>query len=205
MSKIDMTNSQWLFELELKGKAVTLVPLKKEHAPALVAAAADGELWNLWFTSVPGKSSIIAYIEHALAEQAAGRALAFAVVDNSSGKIIGSTRFCNADSNNKRVEIGYTWYAKSFQKTIVNTECKHLLLRHAFEELSAIAVEFRTHWHNRASRNAIARLGAKQDGVLRNHQKLADGSYRDTVVFSIINSEWLTVKANLLFKLQVHG
>jgi RimJ/RimL family protein N-acetyltransferase len=196
-----MTAQQWLSAVELKGKTVMLVPLKAEHASALVKAASDGELWNLWFTGVPSKNSINAYIEFALAQQDAGTSLPFVVVENSSQKIIGSTRFCNADTVNKRVEIGYTWYAKSVQKTVVNTECKHLLLSHSFEALSAIAVEFRTHWYNHSSRNAIARLGAKQDGVLRNHHVMADGSYRDTVVFSIINSEWLTVKANLQFKL----
>jgi RimJ/RimL family protein N-acetyltransferase len=196
-----MTAQQWLSAVELKGKTVMLVPLKAEHASALVKAASDVELWNLWFTGVPSKNSINAYIEFALAQQDAGTSLPFVVVENSSQKIIGSTRFCNADTVNKRVEIGYTWYAKSVQKTVVNTECKHLLLSHSFEALSAIAVEFRTHWYNHSSRNAIARLGAKQDGVLRNHHVMADGSYRDTVVFSIINSEWLTVKANLQFKL----
>ncbi|MFT6925217.1 MAG: RimJ/RimL family protein N-acetyltransferase [Psychromonas sp.] len=126
-------------------------------------------------------------------------------IDNSTNKIIGTTRFCHADVVNQRVEIGYTWYAKSYQGTAVNTECKYLLLSYAFEQLSAIAVEFRTHWHNQVSRNAIARLGAKQDGVLRNHQKMVDGSYRDTVVFSIINHEWLAVKSGLSYKLQVRS
>lgn len=125
----------------------------------------------------------------------------FAVIDNATQKIIGSTRYCNADAINKRIEIGYTWYAKSFQRTGINTECKYLLLTHAFETLNVIAVEFRTHWHNQASRTAIARLGAKQDGVLRNHQKSAEGVYRDTVVFSIIDLEWSAVKTNLQFKM----
>ena len=119
-------------------------------------------------------------------------------------EIIGSTRYCNAEPASKRVEIGYTWYARSYQKSAVNTECKRLLLTHAFEELDAMAVEFRTHWHNHPSRAAIARLGAKQDGVLRNHRRDADGCYRDTVVFSIINQEWPTVKKGLQFKLNRH-
>lgn len=196
-----MNKKAWLTETVLKGETVSLVPLKKEHASALVAAASDGELWNLWFTSIPDAKTVDGYIDFSLAESAAGRSLPFAVIDNATQAIIGSTRFCNADTFHKRVEIGHTWYAKSYQRTSVNTECKYLLLCHAFEQLSAIAVEFRTHWHNQASRNAIARLGAKQDGVLRNHQKMADGSYRDTVVFSIINHEWLAVKSNLSFKL----
>ena len=197
-----MTNNSWLKIAELKGKSVTLLPLKTEYTEALTKAASDGELWNLWFTNVPDKESVSSYIDFALSEQSVGRSLPFVVVNNATQEIIGTTRFCNADALNQRVEIGYTWYAKSFQRTIVNTECKYLLLEHAFENLSAIAVEFRTHWHNFASRNAIARLGAKQDGVLRNHQMLPNGSYRDTVVFSIINQEWYAVKASLSFKLR---
>jgi RimJ/RimL family protein N-acetyltransferase len=197
-----MQDEKWLFDTELKGKTVTLKPLQRGHASALVDAATDGQLWDLWFTSIPTHDSVDAYIDLALTEKAQGRALPFVVVDNLSQKIIGTTRFCHADCANKRVEIGYTWYSKSYQKTIVNTECKYLLLNHAFEKLSTIAVEFRTHWYNHASRTAIARLGAKQDGVIRNDQIMADGSYRDTVVFSIINHEWLAVKSNLMFKMQ---
>jgi RimJ/RimL family protein N-acetyltransferase len=125
----------------------------------------------------------------------------FIVRDKESNKIVGCTRYFNVDEVNHRLEIGYTWYAESVQRTSVNTECKYLLLSHAFEKLDAIAVEFRTHWHNHKSRAAIARLGAKQDGVLRNHQRSADGIYRDTVVFSIINLEWPAVKKSLEFKL----
>jgi RimJ/RimL family protein N-acetyltransferase len=124
------------------------------------------------------------------------------VVDTASNAIIGSTRYCNVDADNKRLEIGYTWYAKSYQRTNVNTTCKLLLLRHAFEKLGAIAVEFRTNWFNYASRKAITRLGAKQDGVLRNHRLSADGTLRDTVVYSIIQSEWPTVKKSLLFEIE---
>ena len=192
----------WLYETTLKGKLVTLIPLKREHRDALLKASSDGELWNLWYTSAPSSKTIDAYLDNAFSEQEAGRALLFAVVDNATQKIIGTTRYCNADNLNHRVEIGYTWYAKSYQRTGVNTECKYLLLSHAFETLSAIAVEFRTHWHNQASRTAIARLGAKQDGILRNHQKNAEGIYRDTVVFSIIDQEWPTVKKNLEYKMR---
>lgn len=191
----------WLEEAELESISVKLSPLRVEHADELVLAASDGNLWELWFTSVPSKDSINSYISHALNQQAKGLALPFVVIDKASGKIVGSTRFCHADVANKRVEVGYTWYSNSFQRSSINTECKTLLLTHAFEVLDAIAVEFRTHWHNQASRQAIARLGAKQDGVLRNHQKMANGLYRDTVVFSIIDLEWPAVKMNLLHKL----
>lgn len=193
--------NNWLNEITLEGNLVKLIPLKADHRSALLEASSDGELWNLWFTGVPSKNSIDAYLEYAFSEQAAGRALLFAVVDKQTQKIIGSTRYCNADNLNHRVEIGYTWYAKSYQRTGVNTECKYLLLQHAFENLDAIAVEFRTHWHNQASRAAIARLGAKQDGILRNHQKTAEGIYRDTVVFSIIDQEWPGVKKGLEYKM----
>lgn len=194
-------NNHWLYETTLKGNLVTLAPLKREHAGGLAEAAADGELWELWYTSVPNSKTIDSYLDQAFTDQANGRALLFVVIENASQKIIGTTRYCNADPLNKRVEIGYTWYAKSFQKTGINTECKYLLLTHAFETLNTIAVEFRTHWHNQASRAAIARLGAKQDGILRNHQKSPEGIYRDTVVFSIIDQEWPAVKKSLEYKM----
>lgn len=194
-------NNPWLYETTLEGKLVTLAPLKREHTTVLLDAAGDGELWNLWYTSVPSIKTIDDYLDQAFKDQSEGRALLFVVIDNATQKIIGSTRYCNADSTNKRVEIGYTWYAKSFQRTGINTECKYLLLGHAFETLDSIAVEFRTHWHNQASRSAIARLGAKQDGILRNHQKNAEGVYRDTVVFSIIDQEWPCVKKNLEYRM----
>lgn len=191
----------WLTDVELESTTIKLIPLTKSHAAPLLEAASDGELWNLWFTSVPSTEKVEDYISNALDQKARGQSLPFVVVEKSTGDIIGSTRFCNADASNQRVEIGYTWYSKRFQRTSCNTECKLLLLTHAFETLNAIAVVFCTNWHNQASRAAILRLGAKQDGVLRNHQKLANGGYRDTVVFSIINSEWLAVKQNLAFKL----
>lgn len=195
----------WFEDIELESENIKLTPLTMEHAGALVNAANDGELWKLWFTSVPSAEIIDDYITTALEQKAKGLSLPFVVIDKASGEVIGSTRFCNADLLNQRVEIGYTWYSKSYQKTSCNTECKLLLLTHAFESLGAIAVEFRTNWHNQASRNAIARLGAKQDGVLRNHQKMPNGGYRDTVVFSIINTEWLAVKENLTFKLSMYN
>ncbi|WP_278384039.1 GNAT family N-acetyltransferase [Alteromonas mediterranea] len=193
----------WFEDIELESENIKLVSLTMEHADALVNAAKDGELWKLWFTFVPNAEIIDDYITTALEQKAKGLSLPFVVIDKASGEVIGSTRFCNADLLNQRVEIGYTWYSKSYQKTSCNTECKLLLLTHAFESLEAIAVEFRTNWHNQASRAAITRLGAKQDGVLRNHQKMPNGGYRDTVVFSIINTEWPSVKENLKFKLSV--
>ncbi len=185
--------------ITLTGHHVLLEPLQPAHRESLVQAASDGALWRLWYTGVPSPEGAEGYIEKALAQQAEGKALPFVVRDKLSQQIIGSTRFCNADLINRRLEIGYTWYAQSSQRTATNSECKFLLLQYAFEQLGCIAVEFRTHWLNHRSRNAIARLGAKQDGVLRNHVIMPDGSYRDTVVFSIIESEWPMVKQHLSF------
>lgn len=196
-----MSATLWLKEAVLESSTISLHPLRHDHAEALAEAAADGELWELWFTSVPRPETVTKYIDDALNEQAAGRALPYVVVHNDTRQVIGTTRFSNADVKNHRVEIGFTWYALRFQRTSVNTECKALMLEYAFEQLQAIAVEFRTHWHNHKSRTAISRLGAKQDGVLRNHSKNPDGSYRDTVVFSIIDHEWLMVKRSLQHKL----
>lgn len=187
----------WLNEVILEGKDVQLIPLRESHSEGLLKAASDGELWNLWFTSVPSEASIENYLQTAFNEQKTGRALPFTIVDKKTNTIIGSTRYCNATSVHHRLEIGYTWYAKSFQRSSRNTETKLLLLTHAFETLQSIAVEFRTHHENTASRNSIARLGAIQDGILRQHQQLEDGTYRNTVVFSILNNEWKSVKQNL--------
>jgi RimJ/RimL family protein N-acetyltransferase len=199
------SSDRWIKPLTLSGQHVTLEPLEVEHAAALADAARDGMLWKLWFTTVPSPEQSDEYVYKAVAARENGGALAFVVRDNRSAKLIGSTRYCNVDETNQRLEIGYTWYAKQAQRTAVNTECKFLLLRHAFEQLGAIAVEFRTHWHNHRSRDAILRLGAKQDGVLRHHQQTADGAFRDTVVFSIIGPEWPAVKKSLLFKLETPG
>ena len=188
----------------LTGERVLLEPLGHKHAPALAEAVRDGELWKLWYTFVPSPDAVEGYIDAACAERTEG-GLAFAVRDRASDTVIGSTRFCHVDAGNRRAEIGYTWYAKRFQRTALNTECKRLMLGHAFETLDAIAIEFRTHWHNRASRAAIARLGAKQDGVLRNHQISDDGILRDTVVFSILAHEWPAVRENLDFQLERFG
>jgi RimJ/RimL family protein N-acetyltransferase len=185
----------------LKGRYATLEPLARAHAADLQRAAADGALWQLWYTSVPAPDQAEAYVAAALKMREDLGALPFAVRDNATDEVVGCTRYFNVDALHRRLEIGHTWYAARAQRTAINTECKLLLLTHAFEELRCIAVEFRTHWFNRASRDAIARLGAKQDGVLRNHQISADGSYRDTVVFSIIESEWPAVKRHIGFLL----
>lgn len=194
--------SSFLQEVNLRGRYVELEPLRPEHADGLNAAAADGALWNLWYTSVPDHAHMQEWIGEALAAQAAGTELPFVVRERAGGTIVGSTRYLHADAANRRLEIGATWYARRVQRTRVNTECKRLLLGHAFERLHCVAVEFRTHWHNLPSRAAIARLGAKQDGVLRRHRILPDGSYRDTVVFSILDSEWPAVCRDLDFKLE---
>ncbi|MFT7669367.1 MAG: RimJ/RimL family protein N-acetyltransferase [Planctomycetota bacterium] len=190
-----MTN--WLHALKLTGNGVSLEPLTLSHADELEAALAEGGIENLWHTLVPGPGEVQSYIADALAAQSCGAALPFLIRSSLSGAALGSTRFCNIDHANQRAEIGYTWLVKSARRTSVNSACKLLLLQHAFEERAAIAIEFRTHWHNRASRNAIARLGAKQDGVLRQHRRDANGAYRDTVVFSILNSEWPSSKLGL--------
>ena len=187
--------------LTLEGTHVRLEPLAAHHAAGLREAMQDGRLWELWYTFVPEPDAVAAWIDTAISQQAEGKALAFAVVRRRDGAVVGSTRYMNVEPVQRRLEIGTTWYAKSAQRTGLNTQCKRLLLAHAFEALGCIAVEFRTHWFNQQSREAIARLGAKQDGVLRNHQRLPDGSLRDTVVFSIIESEWPSVRRHLDFRL----
>lgn len=195
--------SRWIEAIVIAGRHVTLEPLAQAHAEELAAATRDGELWKLWYTQIPAPDAVAAYIDAALELREHAGAMPFAVRHNDSGRVIGSTRYLNVDETHHRLEIGNTWYARSMQRSAVNSECKLLLLRHAFEVLDAIAVEFRTHWHNRASRAAIARLGAKQDGVLRQHQRGPDGLYRDTVVFSILNSEWPAVRRSLHFSLAI--
>ena len=185
----------------LAGRHATLEPLAREHAAALAAAAADGELWRLWYTSIPAPATTAAWIDAALAMRERQGAMPFVVRDNATGEVVGSTRYFNVEAAHRRLEIGHTWYAQRVQRTAINTECKLLLLAHAFETLDCIAVEFRTSFFNFPSRRAIERLGAKQDGILRSHQLLPDGSLRDTVVFSIIRGEWPAVKRNLDFKL----
>lgn len=189
----------------LESRHAMLEPLSAAHEDDVRAAVADGELWKLWYTSVPAPDDVRTWLETAIAQRDQLGAMPFVVRevrDAMPGRVVGSTRLFNVDAANRRLEIGHTWYGKSVQRTAVNTECKLLLLSHAFETLRCIAVEFRTHWMNQQSRAAIARLGAKQDGVLRNHQIMADGTLRDTVVFSIIASEWPTVKRHLQHRLE---
>ena len=186
----------------LTGAHATLEPMSQDHVQGLARAAADGELHDLWFTSVAEPAKMQDYVKAALAMRDEQGAMPFVARLAAGGDIVGTTRFFNVDAKNRRLEIGHTWYAKRVQRTGFNTECKLLLLTHAFEALSCIAVEFRTHWFNFASRAAIARLGAKQDGVLRNHQLMPDGSRRDTVVFSVLDSEWPAVKAHIRFLLE---
>ncbi|WP_024301281.1 GNAT family N-acetyltransferase [Pseudogulbenkiania sp. MAI-1] len=187
--------------ITLDGRHTRLEPLALEHHDGLAAAVCDGELWRLWYTAIPKPEGMRAEIERRLALQRQGSMLPFAVRRLDNGELCGMTTFMNIEQERRRVEIGSTWYAKSAQRTAINTECKLMLLEHAFDTLGCIAVEFRTSWMNQASRAAIARLGAKQDGILRNHQRFADGSYRDTVVFSIIDLEWPAVRQHLRFKL----
>jgi RimJ/RimL family protein N-acetyltransferase len=195
----------FLEPVTLTGDLVTLEPLQHDHHDELVQAATDGRLWELWYTSVPGPETMRADIDSKLGQQAAGTMQPFAVRRLDTGAAVGVTTFCNVDADTPRLEIGYTWTAASAQRTGVNAESKLLLLGHAFDVLGCLAVEFRTHWHNAQSRAAIARLGAKQDGVLRNHRRQSDGSLRDTVVFSILDTEWAAVRSGLCHRLARGG
>src|SRR5258708_7735290 len=168
--------------LTLRGQVATLEPLARGHEAALAKAAADGELWRLWYTAVAHPDKMADYVATALDQRAKVDAMPFVVRENATGDIVGCTRYFNVDVANRRLEIGHTWYAKRVQRTGLNTECKLLLLVHAFEQLQCIAVEFRTHWFNHASRTAIARLGAKQDAFLRNHHLMAPALNRATPV-----------------------
>lgn len=190
----------------LQGRHVRLEPLRREHADGIAAAAADGKLWELWFTNVPRPEEVDAWLDGALAKQAAGEQLAFAVRD-AEGRVVGSTRYYELLPDTPRLCIGYTWYARSVQRTGLNTEAKLLLLGHAFEVLGCSSVGFHTSTHNTASRAAIARLGAREEGVLRQHLRHRDGSLRDSVCFSILDSEWPAVKTDLEQKLEryAHG
>jgi N-acetyltransferase len=191
----------WPEPVTLRGINAILEPLAHAHHDDLVEAVRDGELWKLWFTVVPEPSQMKAEIDRRLDRQAKGGLLPFAVRDARSEKIVGMTSYWNVDQAHRRVEIGGTWYRKSMQRTQLNTECKLLLLTHAFETLNCICVELRTHFFNQPSRRAIERLGAKLDGVLRNNQVLPDGTFRDSCVYSIIVSEWPVVKTNLVWQM----
>ena len=193
----------WRTVPSLRGQHVVLEPLRPTHADGLRIALGDGELSRLWYTNVPAPHEVEGFIAAALEMQAQGKALAFAVHD-AAGEVVGCTRFYDLDPAVPRVQIGYTFYAPRVQRTGLNTQAKLLLLAHAFETMGCICVGFETSWFNHASRNAIARLGAKQDGILRSHRRHADGSVRDTVAFSIIDSEWPAVKRNLHYRLEQH-
>lgn len=186
----------------LRDAHVVLEPLQPHHAADLEAAARDGELWKLKVTSVPAPGRADAYIDAALQAQAAGTMLPFAVRETRSGAIVGSTRYYDIDLAVPRVAIGYTWYARHWQQTHLNTACKRLLLRHAFETLHCAAVAFHTDGLNHASQQAIERLGARHEGVLRAHRRRADGSVRDTVCYSILADEWPSIAQALSERLQ---
>ncbi len=192
----------WPESFTVSGKNVDIVPLTHQHEADLKEAAADGELHRLWYTSIPEPDGMGDEITRRLSLQSAGSMLPFAIVDKRNGQAVGMTTYMNIDASNKRLEIGSTWYRKAAQRGPLNTECKLLLLQHAFEKLDCIAVEFRTHFVNMQSRRAIERLGAKLDGILRSHMIMANGTVRDTAVYSIISAEWPTVKANLQWKLE---
>jgi RimJ/RimL family protein N-acetyltransferase len=190
----------WLEPATLSGPYAELKPLSDDHIEGLIEAVKDGELWKLWYTFIPKPEDMRKEIDRRLGLNAAGSMLPFTVFD-ANGKIAGMTTYMNVDAPNRRVEIGSTWYARRVQRSALNTQCKLLLLGHAFEQLDCIAVEFRTHFFNHQSRRGIERLGAKLVGILRNHQIAANGTLRDTVVYSIIASEWPTVKAHLNYQL----
>ena len=190
----------WLNPVSLHGAHARLEPLSHDHIDGLTEAVKDGELWKLWYTSVPKPEGMLKEIDRRLGLQASGAMLPWTVFD-TSGKITGMTTYMNVDAANRRVEIGSTWYAKRVQRSALNTQCKLLLLSHAFEMLDCIAVEFRTHFFNHQSRRGIERLGAKQDGILRSHMIAPNGTLRDTVVYSIIAAEWPTVKVHLNYQL----
>ena len=192
----------WPPEVELVGRHAILTPLAAKHGPALAEAVKDGALWTLWYTTVPSPEAMADDIAARLARREAGTWSPFAVVDAESGFPVGMTSYLNIDPVHRRLEIGATWYRRSVQRTAINTECKRMLLGHAFETLACVAVEIRTHALNGQSRRAIERLGAKLDGVLRNHSRTRDGSLRDTCVYSILSSEWPTIRAYLDWRLE---
>jgi N-acetyltransferase len=187
----------WLQPTTLRGSYATLEPLSQNHHDDLVEAVNDGELWKLWYTSIPEPVKVGSEIERRLELQTRGSMLPFAIIENSSQQAVGMTTYMNVDSTNRRVEIGSTWYRKRVQRSAINSECKLMLLTHAFENLDCIAVEFRTHFLNQQSRRGIERLGAKLDGILRSHMIGQNGTLRDTCVYSIIATEWPTIKTHL--------
>jgi RimJ/RimL family protein N-acetyltransferase len=204
MSAVPASIQAWRSVPTLRGAHVGLVALAPEHADGLRAIVADGVLPALWYTGVPKAQDMDAYIAGTLAAQARGECLPFAVLD-AQGEVAGTTRFYDLDAAVPRLSIGYTWYAPRVQRTGLNTEAKRLLLGHAFDMMGCASVVLETSWFNHASRAAIARLGARQDGVLRNHKRHADGSLRDTVIFSILDHEWPAVRTHLQHRLDQHA
>ncbi len=186
-----------VFPISLKAKYVSLIPLCMDHAKDLREAVVDGPLTDLWYTNIPSSDEMETEITRRLGLEKTNKMVPFSVLELSRMKIVGMTTFMNIDTVNKRLEIGSTWYRNDVQRSPINTECKFLLLNYAFDTLDCIAVEFRTHFMNRQSRNAIERLGAKCDGILRSHMIMTNGSIRDTAVYSITQSEWPSVKENL--------
>ena len=190
----------FLEPVTLTGRHATLEPLTSAHTEEAIEAVRDGDLWQLWYTAIPSPEKMQTEIERRLGLFDKGLMQPFAV-RTPDGRFVGMTTYMNVDAANRRVEIGSTWYRQSVQRGGLNTECKLMLLGRAFEQMDCIAVEFRTHFFNQQSRKAIERLGAKLDGILRNHQIAPNGSLRDTVVYSIVASEWPTVKAHLTYQL----
>lgn len=190
-------NEDLCHPITLRGRHVLLEPLAATHHRELQAAVSDGDSWKLWTSLIPSPDGMRQEIERRLALQGAGRMLPFTIRRVDDGRICGMTAYMEIDTPNRRLEIGSTWLSASARRTAINTEAKLMLMTHAFETLHCIAVEFRTHWMNHRSRDAILRLGAKQDGVLRNHRRMPNGTLRDTVVYSIIDSEWPTVRHHL--------
>lgn len=191
---VTLTGSRW----------VALEPLTRDHIPEIAAASADGDVGALWFTGTPSPQTTERWVDMRLGLQTPDTGLTF-VVRRLDGTVVGSSSYMNVDAPNRRLEIGNTWYAASARRSGVNSETKLLMLGHAFDVLGCVAVEFRTHFFNFASRTAIERLGAKLDGVLRSHQLVPDGTRRDTVVYSILDVEWPTVRTHLQFRLDRHG
>ncbi len=192
---------RWIEPVTLAGTHVRLEPMAEAHLDDLRAAAADGELWKLWYTSVPDPASTGTWIAAALKQRAQTGTMPFVIHRIGDGRVVGATRYLNVAAEHRRLEIGHTFYARSVQRTAVNTEAKLLLLTHAFETLGCLGVELRTHHMNHASRRAIERLGARLDGILRSHQLMPDGSLRDTCVYSILDREWPAVRNHLTFRL----
>lgn len=178
-------------------RCAVIEPLEPAHVPGLIEAARDGQLWQLWYTTVPSPEQMAGIVDSLLAQRERDGILPFVVRRQSDGRIVGATRYMNVDAANRRLEIGGTWYAASTQRSGLNTECKWLLLQHAFEQLDCIAVELRTHVLNQRSRRAIERIGARLDGILRHHMIMPGGTVRDTALYSITNDDWPTVKVHL--------